>query len=648
MIPAATLSAETFRKRQPSPLLPTLSADLTVSNVTAALSQPADAGINNGIVAGGGAICVDVATISRIVVSNAIAWEGSGGSILVLLNATITDATINNTAAGLVRRRPRPAFPRARTSAPYLCCCLADRAAERVAGSRLPHAQWGGAISFGTELNTDRESLASTETLQHTLQRVTVTNSEADMDGGVLYAKNGFFTITGLTVDSSASGYSGGALYIEESYVAMSKCSFSSTEAALAGGAVWIGGAVNVTDTTATDVAAGFEGGAFFLATTPLLKKLYGTTASLGPGLVITRAASAASGGAVYVNGPLASVQGATLSDSTAANSGGCVAAFSGLTLADSTFTRCGAGSAGGAVVIATTDPTLNTDVVGNLQVDEDVLDGWGADGAGARPSVSRAAIRNATFTNCSCVGSAPKGGAVAIFSVNVSVSASSFTGCAVTPKGLGQLCTNAAPQQVRSHLAVLQLSHAPCHLLPRHVLPHNHVTIHSVFYSSLSAPQPCDPYTDDFEPGSGGAVYAFQSRLAFNGVNLTSNTARGGGAVHASGNTSQLLLNESACTGNNATGGGAVQLIKGAKARAAAAALRLRCAAGHLCCLLPFAPPAGTLSVVALTTQGLLLVFPHLRAPSPTPPPTSTPRWTAASSPWTRSRPSRSSRPPS
>lgn len=74
-------------------------------------------------------------------------------------------------------------------------------------------------------------------------------------------------------------------------------------------------------------------------------------------------------GGALYINGPRVSAHGLSIVDSFARNSGGCLAVYSSLSLADSSFLRCSAGSAGGAVVVASRDITLREELIATLEV---------------------------------------------------------------------------------------------------------------------------------------------------------------------------------------------------------------------------------------------------------------------------------------
>lgn len=309
--------------------------------------------------------------------------------------------------------------------------------------------QWGGAIAIGSQFNPGLESLATAASLQHALRNVTVRNARAEMEGGVAYVKGGVVSLSGVAVSNASSAASGGAFYVEEGQVTIRGCRFANVSAALGGGVAWVGGALSVSDTQVRNASAGNDGGALFLTTTPFLKALFGDTATLGPGLLISGASAGDTGGAVYINGPRVVVVNASMSDCAAENSGGCLAAFSGLLLANSSFSRCAAGGAGGAVVVASLDITLRQELIASLQEDEERLKRF-SDDDGDNVTIATADISDVSFSSCSCSGSAPKGGALAVIAANATVRRANFANCSVTVEAFGSLCPRPSPQLVR------------------------------------------------------------------------------------------------------------------------------------------------------------------------------------------------------
>lgn len=95
---------------------PNVFTGLNVTNARATW-KPLDGSSTSGDVAGGGAVCTDVAVMSRLTVTNASAIIGSGGAVQVRYNATIANSTFSGTAARLVRawapcpHAARPASP---------------------------------------------------------------------------------------------------------------------------------------------------------------------------------------------------------------------------------------------------------------------------------------------------------------------------------------------------------------------------------------------------------------------------------------------------------------------------------------------------------------------------------------------------------
>lgn len=158
--------------------------------------------------------------------------------------------------------------------------------------------QWGGAISFEDAPASAPTSLSQSARFLHTLSNVTIESAEARIgSGGAIYVKSGEVSLMRVNVTDAASGSSGGCLYVEEGSVTISNSRFVNASAELGGGVAWVGGVVRVENTTALNVSAGEDGGAFFLTTTPTLTALFGEQAWLGPGLAIANASAGVSGG---------------------------------------------------------------------------------------------------------------------------------------------------------------------------------------------------------------------------------------------------------------------------------------------------------------------------------------------------------------
>ncbi len=217
----------------------------------------------------------------------------------------------------------------------------------------------GGTLEIGGTANIDKNTAqnggaAYLESGTVTVSGGTLSNNQATVNGGAAYlAGTGTMTVTGGTLIQNTATNNGGAAYLAGGTLEIGGTANIEENTAQNGGAAYLeSGTVTVSGGTLSNNQATVNGGAAYLG---------GGTLTINGGTLSENKAIEGSGGAAYVRGGDVIMTGGTMSQCTAAENGGAVC------VEDGSFTISGSGSVdnssaalGGAVYVSGGDANVN------------------------------------------------------------------------------------------------------------------------------------------------------------------------------------------------------------------------------------------------------------------------------------------------
>ncbi|XP_064389007.1 uncharacterized protein LOC135337049 [Halichondria panicea] len=351
---------------------------------------------------------------------------------------------------------------------------------------------------------------------------VYITNSEFTRnDGGAVYIKSNNALINNTEFNYN-SAENGGAIEVVSGTVVITWCNFTNNKAVQLGGAIHVdSGSVSISNSELTNNSADYgSGGAIDVVS--------GSVSISNSEL--TNNSARAYGGAINVTSGSVSISNSELTNNSADYKGGAISVGSGssVSISNSELTSNSAGYKGGAISVGSGSSVSisNSELTSNSA-------GYkgGAISVGSGSSVS---ISNSELTHNSAVYD---GGAIVVFSGSVSISNSTLTHNRANRGGV-------------------------IHVFPSSTLIINNTDITNNM-ASLNISQSNVTFTGmNVVSNNGRPIYAFNSRIEFNGpTTLSNNHGVFGGAISA--DQSQIFINTEGViiTNNTATYGGGIFL---------------------------------------------------------------------------------------
>ncbi|XP_064389295.1 uncharacterized protein LOC135337310 isoform X1 [Halichondria panicea] len=338
-----------------------------------------------------------------------------------------------------------------------------------------------------------------------------LTNNRADY-GGAINVDSGSVSISNCELTNNRAKYSGGAIYVHPGSVSIFNSELINNSADWGGAiSVYSGSSVYISNSELTHNSAYNRGGAI---------DVYSSSVSIFNSKLTNNSSAYYSGGAIYVDSGSVSIFNSNLTNNSAYSGGGAIYVFSSssASISNSTLTHNSANYSGGAINV----------VSGSVSI---------FNSGGAINVVSGSvSIFNSNLTNNSAYSG---GGAIYVFSGSVSISNSTLTHNFAKENGVIDV--------IVSRFSTL-------------IINNTDITNNT---GSLNIAQSNVTFTGMNIIGNNGRpIYAFNSRIEFNGpTTLSNNQGVFGGAISA--DESQIYINTEGfiITNNTATSGGGVFL---------------------------------------------------------------------------------------
>ncbi len=407
---------------------------------------------------------------------------------------------------------------------------------------------------------------------------VNITNSEFTRnDGGAVDIESNN-TLINNTEFNYNSARSGGAVEVISGTVVITWCNFTNNKASLYGGAISVDSdSVFISNSELTNNSAHYGGGAIgFVSLTGSASisdsKLTNNSANYGGGAISVYSVSvfisnseltnnsADYGGAIRVYSGSVSISNSELTNNNNVDYGGAISVYSGsVSISNSELTNNSAAHYGGAIFIEAIFVDSESGILSNVSISNSKLTNNRANYGGGAIYVNtgNVSISNSELTN----NSAHSGGAIGVGSGSVSISNSQLTnnradsGGAITVHSSSvSIFSSELTNNVANEGGAINLFQSSTLIINNTDITNN--------IRSLNILQSKVTFTGMNIFSNNGPIYAFNSRVEFNGsITLSNNRGELGGAISAV--QSEIYINTEGViiTNNTATSGGGIFL---------------------------------------------------------------------------------------
>ncbi|XP_064389551.1 uncharacterized protein LOC135337551 [Halichondria panicea] len=387
-------------------------------------------------------------------------------------------------------------------------------------------------------------------------------------DGGAVYIQSSNALINNTELNYNSAGR-GGAVEVVSSTVVITRCNFTNNKASQNGGAIHVGsGSVSISNSELTNNSADYHGGAIYVDS--------GSVSISNSELTNN---SANDGGAIVVGSGSVSISNSELTNNRGDDTGGAISVCSGsVSISNSELTNNRVDYYGGAIYVYSGSVSISNSELTNNRAD--------SDGGAIYVDSGSVSISNSELTNNSADY---YGGAIYVYSGNVFISNSELThnsakygGAILVRSGSSVSISNSELTHNKADSdGAISVYSGSSMSISNSTLTHNFAKeggVFNVFQSStllihntnitnnmasLNISQSNVTFTGmDIVSNNGRPIYAFNSRIEFNGpTTLSNNHGVFGGAISA--DQSQIFINTEGViiTNNTATSGGGIFL---------------------------------------------------------------------------------------